>query len=247
MENRKEKIYLSSLDSDRFGFKIARAIVDDPSDIDIIKEYCRYNEVTMLIARCATSCIEAVQAMEWDGYKLMDTLIYYRRSLVKKVPFPEINKTMLIREFRQDDEPDIKKIAIQAFRGYMGHYHADNRLPRSLCDESYVSWAVNSCHAKELADIVMVAEIDHEVAGFHTLRMNDSTEGEAVLTCVAPVFQGRGIYREFEIRGMLWCFEQGARSIVLSTQITNIAVQRVWVRLGFEPSHSYYTLHRWFT
>ena len=34
--------------------------------------------------------------------------------------------------------------------------------------------------------------------------------------------------------------------MVLSTQVTNLAVQKVWSRLGFEPSRSYYTFHLWF-
>jgi hypothetical protein len=34
--------------------------------------------------------------------------------------------------------------------------------------------------------------------------------------------------------------------MLISTQITNVAVQKVWTRLGFEPSRSYYTFHKWF-
>jgi hypothetical protein len=33
--------------------------------------------------------------------------------------------------------------------------------------------------------------------------------------------------------------------MVVSTQITNLAVQKVWVRQGFELTGSYYTFHLW--
>jgi len=47
--------------------------------------------------------------------------------------------------------------------------------------------------------------------------------------------------------GALRWFEARGRSrMLISTQITNVAVQKVWIRLGFEPSKSYYTFHKWF-
>jgi GNAT superfamily N-acetyltransferase len=82
--------------------------------------------------------------------------------------------------------------------------------------------------------------------GFATLRLNNPEEGEGVLFGVGPLAQGQGIYRSFMIHGMEWCLQQGMTRMVVSTQITNIAVQKVWTRLGFEPSHAYYTFHKWF-
>ena len=78
------------------------------------------------------------------------------------------------------------------------------------------------------------------------MRLNSPEEGEGVLFGVAPAAQGRGIYRSFMVRGMEWCLAQGTSRMVVSTQITNIAVQKVWTRLGFEPHKSYLTFHRWF-
>lgn len=81
---------------------------------------------------------------------------------------------------------------------------------------------------------------------FATLRLNSQEEGEGVLFAVHPEAQGRGIYRALILEGMRWCMQQKVASMVVSTQITNIAVQKVWVRAGFEPSHAYYTFHVWF-
>jgi hypothetical protein len=30
--------------------------------------------------------------------------------------------------------------------------------------------------------------------------------------------------------------------LIISTQVTNVAVQKIWTRLGFEPVRSYYTV-----
>ena len=150
------------------------------------------------------------------------------------------------RPVRPGDDEQVRQVAAESFRGYFGHYHADPRLDSRLCDEVYVSWAVRSCLSREVAGEVLVAELDGRVAGMATLRMNDSEEGEGVLFGVAPAAQGHGIYRSFMIRAMEWCRAQGATRMVVSTQITNLAVQKVWTRVGFEPSHAYYTFHKWF-
>jgi len=45
---------------------------------------------------------------------------------------------------------------------------------------------------------------------------------------------------------MEWSLSKGVRRMVVSTQVINIAVQKTWVRLGFEPIRGYYTFHKWF-
>jgi GNAT superfamily N-acetyltransferase len=82
--------------------------------------------------------------------------------------------------------------------------------------------------------------------GYFTLRLNNLEEGEAVVGGVQYSARGKGIYRSFITRGMEWCLSKGAARMLVSTQITNVAVQKVWARLGFEPSLAFYTFHKWF-
>ena len=92
-----------------------------------------------------------------------------------------------------------------------------------------------------------MAEFKGAIIAFATLRIVSPEEGEGVLFGVARAFQGQGIYRGLIINGMRWCASRGVLKMTVSTQITNIAVQKVWARLGFEPLSSFYTFHRWFT
>jgi GNAT superfamily N-acetyltransferase len=150
------------------------------------------------------------------------------------------------RPLKAGEEETIKLIAEEMFRGYYGHYHADERLDRTKCDEAYISWAFRSCVSKDAADEVLVAELGGALAGFATLRLNTEEEGEGILFGVIPSAQRYGIYRSFMINGMKWCVSKGASRMVVSTQIINTAVQKVWARLGFEPGQAYYTFHKWF-
>jgi len=152
-----------------------------------------------------------------------------------------------VRTIAPGDASPVRAIAAAAFSGYGGHYHADPRLDDEQCDEVYADWAERSCVSKDVADEVLVAELDGQIVGFVTMRFNSDDEAEVVLNGVAPPAQGRGVYRSLMIRAMDLCASRGRTRIVISTQLTNVVVQKVWTRLGFELTSAYYTFHKWFT
>jgi GNAT superfamily N-acetyltransferase len=245
MDANSQQVYLSQIDKERFGIQVARAPLVTLAILSSVIAFCRANKVSLLIARCLVDQLQTVQAMEREGFSLMDTLVYYVRNLLS-TPIPKDAGEIPVRPFLPGEEAKIEAVAADSFRGYFGHYHADSRLDPVKCDEAYVSWALRSCLSREAADEVLVADSSGRIVGFSTLRMNDSEEGEGVLFCVAPSAQGRGIGRSIMIHGMEWCVSKAAKRMIISTQITNVAIQKVWIRLGFEPSHAYYTLHKWF-
>lgn len=240
-----ESALFSDIDSQRFGVRVARAQVGS-DNLPQILDFCASERIDLLIARCATTELAIAQKMEVEGFLLMDTLVYYSFDLVKRA-IPEDSPRAHLRKIAAADESEVRRVAAGAFQGYYGHYHADPRLDRGKCDEGYVSWAVRSCTSRQVATEVLVAELENRIVGFATLRSNSPDEGEGVLFGVAPEAQGLGIYRSFMVGGMMWCKEQGAKRMVVSTQVTNVAVQKVWCRVGFEPAHSYYTFHKWFS
>ena len=238
-------VRLSALDRARFGLRIAIA---RPVMLDVLPDllnYCRDNHVVLLIARCPTSEHQAVQEMEREGFLLMDTLVYYGRDLVGH-PIPQYAGPAVIRPFRPGEEHAVKTVAKEAFRGYVGHYQADQRLERSQCHAVYPDWAFRCCVSRDVADEVLVAELDGSIVGFAALRINSPEEAEGLLFGVAPRARRRGIYRSLVVQGMDWCLRQGTVCMMISTQITNVVAQRVWTQLGFELCHSLYTFHKWF-
>jgi GNAT superfamily N-acetyltransferase len=236
-------IALSELDRERFGIVTARDGAVTAQSLESDLAFCRSNGVRLFIARCRTEDLDVAQALEAAGGRLMDTLVYYVRVIVKG-ELPENTCKVPIRPVQPGEDEAVRQVAAQSFQGYRGHYHADPLLDQGKCDEAYQSWAQRSCVSREVAGEVLVAD-DGAVAGFATLRLNDPSEGEGVLFAVAPRAQGAGVYKGFMVEAMKWCKAQGAKRMVVSTQVTNLAVQKVWSRLGFEPSSSYYTFHLW--
>jgi GNAT superfamily N-acetyltransferase len=237
-------IELSNLEFERYGVRCARAQAATESDVESFERFCRENDVDLFIVRCPTEQIELVQAFERSGALLMDCLVYYRRDLVKR-PLANPDGFDWIRPVESKDVQSVARVAATAFEGYYGHYHADRRLDREKSDAAYRDWAVRSCSDERFADRVFAAWDGDEVVCFATLKALSADEVEAVLFGVAPQAQGRGIYDALIKKSLHWASEIQAKSCVLSTQISNLAVQKVWVRNGFEPMNSYFTLHQW--
>jgi len=245
MTMNEDLIYLSDIDEKRFSIKTAKAADIRMDNISAIMQSCADQEVVLLIARCPTYDLKTVQKMEQLGFLLMDTIIYFNYDLLSK-PMVEDIDCIHIRTVRAGEENAVRSVAQEAFKGYLGHYHADNRLDRDRCDEVYMDWAYRSCISSETADVVLVSEHGGKIVGFGTIRINNPMEGEGMLFGVAPPCQGKGVYRGIMKGCINWCTKKGLHRMIISTQITNVASQKVWSRLGFEPNGSLYTFHKWF-
>ena len=245
MTREQTPVELLPLAKKRFGMKAGKVANVSKDSLPSIIQWCRGQGVSLLVARCATDDLPTAQAMEQEGFLLMDTLVYSSRDLLDD-PVPQDNGPAVIRAAKRDEAQRIEKIAGDTFRGFSGHWHADQRLDNATCDDIYSEWAYRTCLSQEPQCPVLVAELDQEIAGFATMRLNDPTEGEGVLSGVAPAFRRRGVHRSLMIGRLRWFQEHGAERMVISTQITNIAAQRSWLRVGFKPSHAVYTFHKWF-
>ena len=147
---------------------------------------------------------------------------------------------------RPEDASAIGAVAARAFVEHGGHYHADPHLAREAAGEVYRDWAIRSCTEKSVADGVFAAWSDGAVVGFVTVRRNSESETEAVLGGVAREAQGRGVPNALIVQTLRWSLEIGARWSAMSTQIANIAMQKVLFRNRYELRSSGFILHKWY-
>lgn len=235
----------SNFEEARFGVRTARAFIEDVADIEQLDAFCRRDRTRLLIVRCPAPALNSVQALEARGARLMDTLMFFERG-IELDSIPARSDKVHIRQAGATDGPCVGDVAREAFANFFGHYHADPLLDGAKCEEGYVEWAERSVLVAKGAGAVFLAEDDSGAVGFCTVRRNSADESEGVLFGVRPRAQGRGICRGLMIEAMRWSADAGARRTVVPTQITNIASQKVWLRLGFEPGRALYTLHQWF-
>jgi ribosomal protein S18 acetylase RimI-like enzyme len=170
----------------------------------------------------------------------MDTLVYYGGPTAA---FADAPIAPFVREARQDDLPSLEAVARDAFMGYGGHYHADPRLDPSLATLGYVEWCLTSVGRPRFT--VWVAEQEGAVAGFLAAR-HDEGVSEITLNGVATRFQRRGLYDALLKTCGRTLYDRAVPEMCISTQLTNVAPQKVWVRSGLTPRRALYTFHKWY-
>jgi GNAT superfamily N-acetyltransferase len=242
-------VWLSELDEQRFGVRTARAILPTLEVLSDILDFCERHRVVFLISRCSVADIRLAQALERHKFELMDTLVYYQCDLLKNTPIrpPKFGTNQpVIRSMYNGEESTVEKIALESFRGYIGHYHADERLSQVKCDETYQSWARNLAQARSATNELLVAEVNGKLAGFVALRTNNALESEIVLNAVSPAMQRQGVYRALLVAAVEWARGREFERLLISSQLNNLAVQKVWTEVGFKLEQAYYTFHKWF-
>jgi len=240
------RVYYSPEDEKQFGVRTARATDVTEKYLPEVLNFCRENKIELLIARCNTADIRSAQALEREGCLLADTLILYVRNIIK-TPIPPLPDKILIRPVQDGEENIVEEIAADSFRGYGGHYQADERLSHVDPSEIYSSWALNSCLNRDLTHDVLIAEYRGTIVGFMTVRLNSTREGEGPLAGVVTSAGKRSlVLSALSIGAMNWFRERGVSRCVASLLITNLVMQKIMSRLGFEPGESKYTFHKWF-
>jgi len=237
-------VYRSPLEEQRFGIRVARVAWMTQELLPVALDFARQHEISLLIARCMAAERRVYQAMEREGFLLTETMMCLEADVTRPIP-PDPGKA-LVRPVTADDADEVARLAEVCFRGYESHYHADDRLERRKCDEIQVDWARRACASREVADEVLVAETDGALGGYFILKQNSAEEADVAVAAVVPDRRGRGVYESLVVRSMNWAKERGAKRITGLVQVTNPAVQRTPMRLGWMPSFTYHTFHKWF-
>lgn len=232
----------SAIDSDRFGVAVGKVQLASHADLAAALDDARAEGLDLLIARTSANDLAAAHALEDAGFRLMDSILYFRRPLADPSP-PAAD---FVRLARLSDVDAVVAVAQMAFHDYPGHYRSDPRLPRELADGIYPDWARRSLTDQPtVADRVLVAEVDGEIAGFGALKFQGEV-ADGTLFGVAPAWRGRGVYRELLLAALDAARVAGCTVMEYSTQLTNIPAQRTITRLGFTLDHAVFTFHRWF-
>lgn len=247
-------IEINDLESSRFGVVSAK-LVDHKADLSLVDAQVRQAGVNLLTARVSVDDLALVHDLEADGFRLMDTLVYYAvdPALAPK-PWPELT-CGVVRLAKDTDKSAIEMIAAESFEHYPSHYHMDPRLDDSAVIDAYIDWAGTSLDRMNDSHLVIVAESKNRVVGFLTFRLQDrplgggkkpSQEFQIVLNAVGTNSRGKGVYSALLANVIGRASAAGAVRVSVSTQLNNYAVQRVWSRLGFMHYDSAYTFHKWF-
>lgn len=235
----------SRLDSDRFGLRIFRATTIELDGGQLFREIVA-NDADVAIVRVPAGSGGALQRLGRYGMHPIhaDTLVYYRVPLSDREPQTLRNTDLLFAEATVDDAGELEALVAGTFDGYVSHYHANPRLDPALILAGYAEWASGYLAGHGPDRIAWVARRNGAIVAFACCSHDErKRECEGVLYGVHPEHAGGGIYGDLIRYTQAQYRARGYRTMTVSTQVWNLAVQKVWGREGFVLDRAYDTFH----
>jgi len=219
-------------DSELFGFPAAR--LNDRVDADglpsVLAE-CRRAGIRHLVARRDARDLATIHALEAEGFRFLDGIQTFALNMGGS-QWPE-STGLAVRSFRAIDRPEVVAIARSSFVD--DRFHADVALPPGVADRVHEAWIDNCCRGR-MADVVWIAEDADAVRGFITCKLDSERRiGTIGLVATDIVARRRGVARALTAQALRWFHQEGAMSVQVGTQLTNLAAARLYQSFGFRP------------
>jgi ribosomal protein S18 acetylase RimI-like enzyme len=209
-------------------------------------------DATFLLCKTTPSDTAIIHALESHGFFLMDTLLNFVfdfRTGGQKEDAPHVPEGLVLRLATSSDIESLVEIARASFAEYFGRFHADPRIGRAAATRIYEEW-IRSC-ANGWADWILVAVRGNRMAGYSAWKEPSALDrrhgiriGHLSIAAVHPDFFGRGVFGALTREGMKR-LRPSADWIEGPTHIDNRAVQRGWLRLGWQIAGAQHSLHKW--
>lgn len=235
----------SDIESRRFNFNVYRGVCEDIKEKNIL-EFILENNVDVAIIRVPSGNQKKIFRLNKLGmpYIIADALVFYCVNLSKYSPRDLKNKDIIFVKCSQDGHNVLGELVENIFQDYDNHYFSNPLLGKSLIMEGYKEWAQSYVTNERDGCVSWIIKKSDSPIGFATCKFNEeNSQCEVVLNGVVPNEAGRGIYSDL-IRFIQNYFKnKGFATMLVSTQLQNYAVQKVWNREGFVIEKSYITIH----
>lgn len=235
----------SPLDSQRFGLRIFRGFVQNADERALLREIIAQSVDIAIVRAPAGSAAQLHRLARYGMAPISaDTLVYYQMSLADHAPRPLRNSDLLFAEAQASDKVELDALVASTFDGYVSHYHANPRLDPQAILAGYAEWATGYIGADSPGKITWVARREGRIVAFACCSHDSDDDAcEGVLYGVHPDHSGGGLYGDLIRHTQNQFRDRGFKTMKVSTQIWNLAVQKVWAREGFTLNLAYDTFH----
>lgn len=239
--------YISPLDTQRFGFNIAKVNHFDTEPSTLIN-FLDQEDVKLTISKVGLDNLSLLNTLESLGFQIKDVQVTYKFDLNKQTLHAiEGNNDVGIETANPEDLLELQEIARNSFNNY-GHYARSTQLDKQLCADIYADWIKNSVEKREVADLVLVAKVQNRIAGFLSFKIfSTETASYAAggIGAVSADFRNKHIFRMISLEGLHWAKKLNLDWVEHNVLIDNYPVNQSFCKTGFTPYKSMATLHRW--
>ena len=236
-------IKFAALESERFGLKIYRGELP-AIDIAYIKEVIIGNKADVLILRLPVETKAQHHLLLNTGFRVLhcDTLVYYFCSLVA-TQVQSLRNNITFEVINEKDTDILDELVGQIFTEYRNHYFSNPVFEKRLINEGYQQWAKSFLHEKEASQFSWFVKLNEKIVGFVLCSIISNNTCEGVLYGVKHEFSGKGIYSDMIRFSQQFFKDKGLKKMLVSTQIQNYSVQKVWLKEGFNLKYALDTYH----
>ncbi len=249
----------SSAESTAFGFTVARLSVGGDCEREVAERRAVAERVARavlgapqhtVILRFPSELVELAR-WEWPADRRgqhAGTLVYWEDESLEEPPIPSGLVSTVVRNGEHPSSAfvtDSLAVFLDSFRNYVNHYSYNREIPSDIARDGYADWARRTI-ADEAGAAVLLREPNGEAIAAATVRLHHDGGGavaEVELASVSHARQGSGRYRDLWSTIREVARRSGAERLIISTQASNVRVQRAWARLGLVPLASFDTHH----
>jgi len=249
MWDAKIELEITSIDSvvetEKFGFPIRRVNVGEQfaEDIDRLRSVCslrhldetiflQFDSTQHWIRRFLTNFPGQIVTSPDTNYWMMDS----KRSPLNYKKTPD-SVELAIDIAGIEDIATVEEAVRDIFHSYKNHYSSNPRLDKIDATSAYVDWARSSVLAGTGMITFLLKNRDRCIG--YALVESKLTSANVLLAGILPEFEGSGAYRNF----LICIIEKLQVDTYISTQSSNIRVQRSWATIGFRPVRTISTIH----
>jgi len=236
----------------RFGFSVARMNVgwdaDDRTAAAYVWGHLISADEHLVIARWPTQKAAIVQTAAESTRKTFaaDVLVYWEArpdEVLAALPAGDDLRVVVTSgaDLAPGESHVVDDIVRDSFHRYGNHYLANPEIDPAAALDGYVEWASRTL--ADRAEDVLVLREGGRSAGLATVVASGRHDLEVELAGIRREFQGRGLYFPLLRACAEAARERGCRRLLISTQVHNVRVQRLWARGGMVPFAALTTVH----
>lgn len=232
-------------ESKRFKNRVFRGEMNKIDETIIIRDLIN-NSVDIAIIRVPVESIHNLYRLENLNipYLVADTLVYYDVVLSDYPINPIVNKDIEFIECTEKNVAELRILVSEIFQKYHNHYFSNPYLNRNVILEGYIEWANNYIRTIKKDRFVYLVKKQNNFVAFLTCSISfEKNEGEGVLYGVLSSESGNKIYSDMIRFTQSYMKNLGIKRMIVSTQVHNYAVQKVWMREGFRMYSACNTIH----
>ncbi len=232
----------SASESKAFDLNIYRSKISE-MELDFIKSKFLEDSVDVVVSRIDTQLQNKLFPLFQiipHSY-LADTLVYYSCILEQKVK-NELPPGLRIEIAGEEKRGELESLILRIFKGYQNHYHSNPLFKQVDLAKGYLEWNLPFLIEKDKICLIIY---DNEVpCAFLTAKIVENESfADIILNGALKEYEGQGKY-SFLIRALKnILIERNILKLIVSTQLTNQRVQRVWTKENFGLEQSFYTFH----